>query len=209
MGTDRIKPGRWWYVLAVFLALAGPVAGFALMLSTVWTILHTGDEFTRLVVPGEHELQLSEPGPYAIYHEYQGVLNDRTYCNPVHLPRFKLRLVSRQTGAEVPVELAAVSSKYQRGNRAGMEFFQFRISTPGQYMLLMQYRSGASRPQTVLAIGKDASEQLGIRAVVGLALLVGGPLLAIIVASVTFLRRRRARRRGLALTQPAHNPAVA
>ncbi|MDP6542811.1 MAG: hypothetical protein QGH60_02405 [Phycisphaerae bacterium] len=76
MSETEVKPSGWYYVLAG-LVLAGGIAGFALFLFSGLTDLSGG--LTQMVVPGEHELTLSEAGDYTVFHEYRSVVGSKVY----------------------------------------------------------------------------------------------------------------------------------
>src|SRR5262245_38697010 len=72
----RRPPGRRWYVVAVVVALA---TGAAMTLFLMFRIDDATARMLRVLVPGQADLVLKEPGTYTIYHEYRSTLEGRVY----------------------------------------------------------------------------------------------------------------------------------
>ena len=76
MPRTKVTPSRWYYVLAGVVLAAG-LAGFSLLLFNGLSSLTGG--LSQMVVPGQHELVLSETGGYTVFHEYQSVVGNKVY----------------------------------------------------------------------------------------------------------------------------------
>ena len=191
MATDIRKPAWWWYLVAAVIGLGGS-AGFVVFLLV--NLLHIDDNFTRIAVPGTHEVVLREPGTYTVYHEYLSVLNNRQYSNQRGLAGLQLRVQATQTQKEVPVSAARISSYYSLGSRAGVSAFEFNADTPGRYLIVAQYASGAVEPEVVLAIGKGFMGSVLKIVLGGLAILGSTLATSILIVVLTFVKRLKAAR---------------
>lgn len=59
------------------------------------------DSLTRIVVPGEAELDLTEPGSYTIYHEHRSVVDGQVFSSTADISSL-LVAVERPTGNPRP-----------------------------------------------------------------------------------------------------------
>jgi hypothetical protein len=189
MDTSPNKPAWWWYVVAALVGLGG-LAAFVVFL--VSNLRHLDQGFTQVAIPGTQEVELREPGTYTVFHEYQSVFNNRQYSNQPQLPGLQLGVNSGQSNAVIPVTAAGVNSNYSLGSRAGISLFEFNIAAPGRYVISAQYADGTDGPEAVLAIGKGFTGRI-LKTVLGSFAILGGSLVAsILIAVITFVKRRRA-----------------
>src|SRR5262249_43393791 len=78
--TTAPRPARalaqYWYLLAPLIILFG----WGAMETTLsWRTQEAVDRMIRVVVPGDAELKLEEPGTYTIFHEYHSLVDGRIY----------------------------------------------------------------------------------------------------------------------------------
>jgi hypothetical protein len=194
-------PGRKWYLIAgaVFLL------GMLLFGTFLFLRLHgLGDELPRFVVPGTSEFQLAEPGTYTIFHETGGVVDGRYYA-AADISGLTVDVISAATGNSIPLEPPGASSTYELGGRSGSAILTFEISEPGPYRITGMYPDGRSEPAAVLAVGHNFGRKLVLTIVSGIAIAFGSFALAVLIAAVTFVKRRRARR-GAVSSTPASGP---
>ena len=98
MPKTKIKPSRWYYVVAGTALVTGG-AVFAVFLLNGVSGLTEG--LTQIVVPGRHELILSETGRYTVFHEYRSVVENRVYSMPkIGLSGLQCDLAFEATGFE-------------------------------------------------------------------------------------------------------------
>jgi hypothetical protein len=180
-------PGRLWYVLAAVIAL-GAWAAMALFL--VSRISDSTARMTRVLVPGQTDLVLKEPGTYTIFHEYQSTFEGRVY-DVANVSG--LIITVRAGGAVIPL-VATSGTRYRVGSRAGRSLFDFDVRTPGTYQVSASYDGGRKEPQTVLAIDRGFVGDLVMTILGALALALGGMGIAVAISVVVFLKRRRALR---------------
>ncbi|MGH7549193.1 MAG: hypothetical protein ACREK3_00380 [Gemmatimonadota bacterium] len=190
-------PGRKWYLIAAGVFVLGGIlaAAFGFL-----RLRGLEDEMPQVVVPGSAELQLEEPGAYTIFHEAESVVDGRYYA-AADVSGLAVEVVSAETGEAVPLEPAGANTTYSLGGRSGRSVLGFEIDQPGAYRITGSYEGG-SGPETVLAVGQGFGRKLVFTIVgaLGIGFLAAG--LAIAIAVVTFVRRRRARR-AVGATGPA------
>lgn len=182
-------PSRWWYLLAIALALAGAVGMIAFMLPR---LLGMADALIQVVVPGDLELSLEEPGTYTIFHEHHSVIGDRLYVSK-NISGLRVLVTALSTGKEVPISSTAASQTYSIGGRSGASAFAFKISEPGRYRLVAAYEDGSAQPKAVLAIGQGFLRDLLLTILFSLAILFTFMVVAVFVAVVVSQKRKAGR----------------
>jgi hypothetical protein len=177
---------RGWYVVALIIGLAG-WAGMASFLAV--RLSGSTETMIRVLVPGETELRLNEPGRYTIFHEYQSTLEGRIY-NVDSISGLRVSVRSRDSRTTVPLR-PTTSSRYTVGGRAGRSVFAFDVPAPGAYVLAGAYSDGRREPQTVLAIDRGFVSGLFVTILGGIAMALGGTALGIVFAVFVWRHRRR------------------
>jgi hypothetical protein len=180
-------PGRRWYIVAILIAIAGWAAMAVLLVSR---LSGSADRMMRVVVPGEIELRLNEPGSYTIFHEYRSNFEGTVY-SVENIPPLEITVRSRASGAALPLT-DTTSSRYSVGSREGRSLYQFEVPSAGAYQLVATYSTGRTQPQTVLAIDRGFVGDLLVTILGGLLFGLGGMVAAIVMSIVVFRRRRRA-----------------
>lgn len=178
-------PGRIWYIVALVIFLAG-MAGMAAFLLTRLMSMDSG--LTRFVVPGEQTLTL-EAGSYTIFHEPQGVVDDKIYAGG-SIEGMTVS-VTGPDGRAVPLS-AAGSGRYSFGGHTGFAVFDFTAASAGQYVIAGSYADDASGPQTVLTVGAGFLSGLLTTIFGALGIAFGGAIIASIILIRTLVKRRRA-----------------
>jgi hypothetical protein len=145
----------------------------------------------RVLVPGQTDLLLKEPGTYTIFHEYQSTFEGRVY----HVESVSgLRVTVRTGGATVPLVASKTSTRYSVASVAGRSLFDFEARAPGTYQISATYDGGRKEPQTVLAIDRGFVGGLIMTILGAMAIAFGGMGIAVAIAVVVFIKRRRAQR---------------
>jgi hypothetical protein len=201
----RIKPSRWFYVIGIVILVGGPITSSIFLFSAA--ISNIGDmtevPSVQVVVPGTNDITLSQTGKYTVFYEYRSMVGNRIYSTGENIPGIQVNLVSKDTGAEIPLSAASMNSTYTIGGRSGIGLFDFVIDQPGIYELSASYPASVQGQQQeqssniVLAVfHSSAIEKLfgnimgtvgGVLAIAFVPFAVG---IAIIV--ITFLKRRKA-----------------
>ncbi len=177
-------PSRRWYLAALILVLAG-LCGAALFL---WPRLQTLDAtLTRMVAPGEKKMTLQR-GSYTVYHEYRSVVDGRYYeSNDIS----GLRVAVRTPAGELVALRGAVNTTYNISGHSGVSLLDFDIDVPGTYTLAAAYGDRPG-PEAVLAVGQGFVGRIFALILGTLAIAVASAGTGIAIASITYVKRRRA-----------------
>ncbi len=191
MIEEEIRPSRWYYGLAGLVFVAGWVL-FALFLFK--NLSGLSDKLQQVVVPGNVELTLSQPGKYTIYYEYRSVVGTRIFSTAESLPGLECHLLSKATGSSMPLSPVTASSSYTVGGRSGVAVLDFAIDRAGVYELSAGYPEGREGPEVVLAIGQGFAARIVIAVFGGLAIVFGSMAAAVVIAVITLIKRTKAKR---------------
>jgi hypothetical protein len=158
---NRIKPTRWYYVLAILIPIfaclgtALIVYGNVPKLPGALEALGTKN-LTQVVIPGSAEIHFPRPGAYAVYYEYRSVIDGVSYFRDECPPTMRCQLISRTTGEAVKLAPSTVEGDvYTYPERAGVMFKRVSIDQPGIYDFSCQYPDGRSYPKYVMAVGPN------------------------------------------------------
>lgn len=201
----RIKPSRWFYVIGIIILVGGPIISSIFLFSSVGSNIGDMTEVPsmRAVVPGSGDITIPQTGKYTVFYEYRSMVGNRIYSTGEDIPGIQVTLVSKDTGAEIPLSAASVNTTYTIEGRSGIALFDFVIDQPGVYELSASYpvalqgQQQEQRPEIVLAVfhGKSLEELFGsIMGTVGGVLAIASVPFAVGIAIIviTFLKRRRA-----------------
>jgi hypothetical protein len=178
-------PGRRRYLVALLLALIG-AGGAAIFLLARLPSLDEG--LVRMVAPGEMAIDL-QPGSYTIFHEYRSVFDGQLYQSD---DVSGLR-VAVSAAAGKPIALTgAAETRYSLNGHSGVSVAAFEIDTPGRYTLIAAYRDKPG-PEAVLAVGQGVIGKIFGLVLGTIAIAFAGIGGGIAMASVTYVKRRRAR----------------
>ena len=184
-------PSALGYVVAALLALAAIVAGVLLIVSGVRSYIDRVEGFDRFTAPDSEAVLLDEGG-HSIYFERPG-LDDE---DP--MPRISVS-VTDPDGEPVDLDRYDTDVSYDVSGHDGRGVYTFSAEVPGRY----EVRADGSGGE--VAVGRGIGARFAGAVVAGVAMLLLAPLLAAVVALVTFLRRSRARR-ARAAAAPAWGP---
>jgi len=191
MSSIPIKPSRWYYVISL-LALIGGCSLFTLFLFKSFRVPNA---LVQIVVPGQWDITLAKPGNYTVFYEYKSIVQNKVYATDESLSGLKCVVTSNTTGKSVALTPAYFFLKYsvesKAGIRTGLSAFNFSIKQPGTYEFSCGYSQGKEGSEIVLAIGQNFTGKV----FEGLAIFFGSGAIAISIAVVTFLRRRKAKQR--------------
>ena len=196
MQDPKLKPSWWYYVVAGVVMAAG-VTWFTWFLLTGLTGLAT--DMTQMVLPGEHELELSEAGTYTVFHEYKSVVDGKVYSTAGDLSNLYCTLVAVSSGKEMPLPRSTMNSTYSLGTRAGASVFECQVNEPGKYVFSAAYPNGRTEPEVVFTIGHGFTRSLLTIIFGSMGIMGGSFILAAVIAVITAIRRSNYRKR---LTPP-------
>lgn len=192
MNNVPVTPSAKWFILPAVILVAG-VAAFVLLLFA--GLMGLTDGLTQVVVPGEAEITLSEPGTYTIFHEYRSVVGGKVYSTTSGISGLQCKIVSKKTGAERPLSQSSASMTYELGSRCGASVLECEITTPGVYEFSAQYSEGQSGPDVVLAIGRGFMKKLMLTIFGGLGSLFGSFIAAVLVTVLIAVKRQKTKKR--------------
>jgi hypothetical protein len=208
MSARRLKPSRWYYVLALLLPICACL-GTALLVHPNVPKLPGAlevvgiENLTQVIVPGSAEINFPTAGAYAVYYEYRGVVNGVKYIRGKTPPSISCQLTSKASGVDVAVttEYIEDNNYFTRNHeRAGVLIRSITIRDPGVYNFSCQYPTGRTSPPIVLAVGPNVNYELLNVIVKWLAALVSGALvfvaasvLSILIVVFVSYKRRQAK----------------
>lgn len=155
---EKVIRPSWWYCLWI-LPVAG--VGFSLFAYFLWTGIRAATgSLTQIVVPGEKDLNLAEPGEYTIFLEEQSVVDGRFYSAKGAINGLKCTVASKPDNEELPLRNPASSVTYTLSNRSGRSILQFDVPSAGLYKIGCAYPENVSDPQTVIAVGTGVDTKI-------------------------------------------------
>lgn len=129
------------YVLGIALMFGGCGASFGM---TLWQTSAKVDAMQRLVVPGEHEVELAA-GSYLLYAETRSTIGGTSYL--WHGGALQCSAVESASSRPAPLTAATLSENYAVGAFEGQSMFELEIATAGRYRVECQVGTGG--PMTV------------------------------------------------------------
>ena len=153
----------------------------ALIVSGIRSYIDKVEGFERFAVPDSRAVELDEDGGYSIYIERPGLDSEDA------LPAVSVS-VSGPDGDPVDLDDYDTDVSYSVSGHDGRGVFTFRADVPGLYTVQ------ADGSDAEVAVGRGIGARFAGAVVAGVATLLLAPVLAAVVALVTFLRRSRAKR---------------
>jgi hypothetical protein len=182
------KVGRRGYVLSVLIIILGVVCSAGVLFYSYRT---WDDGVTRVLIPGEHRLELTETGSYTIFHEYRSQLKGAVFSNPEGVPGL-VCVVRDPQGKSLPIDTPIGTQTYSLGSYSGQAIFTFKVDSPGTYVLEAHYPEIASeKPQAMLSIGDNIVSTILFAVLGSLGVGIGSFALATIVFVITLIRRMK------------------
>ena len=172
------------------------LAGVILIPAAIVIPLLSAPKPVPFIVPGSHPFNLTSPGEYVLWHNYDTIFEGKTFSSnalPGGLQMQLSNITARTVVPLVPDQSTTVSS----GSDARRSVATFTVTNPGQYLLSVQ---GAA-PEMVFSFGKA---MFGNMAAGVIAAIVLAPTLLIsgLVIGVWALITRQRRIASLRLGQP-------
>jgi hypothetical protein len=161
MSASKLKPTRWYYVLAISIPVFACLGTALLVFLTVpelpGALEATGiHNLTQVIVPGSAEIHFPKSGAYAVYYEYRSVVDGVSYFGGERPPSMRCQLRSSETGEAVTLAPSTVEGDaYTYPERAGVMFKRISIDQPGVYNFSCHYTDGRTYPRIVLAVGPN------------------------------------------------------
>ena len=204
MMPQTIKPSRWYYLLSLLVIGLGVALFFVITFKGLSGIT---EKLAQMEAPGTTEMTFSEPGKYTLFYEHKSVIAGKVYDTGENLSGLWCTVVSKETNAPVPLVQPSISTSYEVGNRAGMSVLEFNIERPGVYQVSATYPENPEGQRIVLAVGQGVASRITATIIGGLATMFGSIVLAIVIAVITFVKRRRAKKAFAWGGYPTYPPA--
>ena len=145
---------RQKYILGSVLGIIGLI-GFVFFVIFLFRQIKEQAPKIQIVVPGTHEIELTEPGEYTIFYEYRSVVDSKVFMTGEALPaELLVSLYKRAGNMEVDLKQPSMNNTYNIGGRAGISLLEFNIDEPGIYLINGRYAGMVEKPDIVLAIGQ-------------------------------------------------------
>ena len=145
----RAIPGKGYYVLGGAF-IGGGIVCFAAVL--VLGLMSSNRTDIRVLVPGVETIELSEPGEYTIFHEYESAyLGNRSLADK-RLPKMSISLVHEGTAKEIVPYPINGNLTYTARGRKGASAFRFRADEAGFLRLRTEFSEPDAVGTRVLAI---------------------------------------------------------
>ena len=157
----KIKPSRWYYVLAILFPVFACVGTATIVYRIVPKLPGALEKLDiknlmQVVVPGSEDIHFPETGAYAVYYEYRSVVDGVRYYGNEYSLNISCQLRSKSTGESVELDYSVVEGDvYTYPERAGVMFKRISIDQPGVYDFSCQYPDGGTYPKSVLAVGPN------------------------------------------------------
>jgi hypothetical protein len=189
MESGNIRPGKQWYALSVFILIVG-IAVFSALLIEGISVMQRGSQ--RVVVPGTSDVTLSEQGKYAVYYEYNSVVDGEIYVTGRNLSGLRCTLKDKATGQNIEVSAPSIKSNYSFKGYEGVSVLEFTIPKAGTYELNARYGENKQGQEVVLAINKGLGGKTVFIIIMGIIVFFSTLALAIIIFVLTIVKRRKA-----------------
>ena len=124
-----IRPKRLWYVVAL-LVFAVPMIAGVMSIFNIFESYFSGG--TRLMVPGETDLQINKPGTYLIYYE-TGAFTGFNMSNNQLGRNFGIAIMDLATGEEIDLKPAEIPMTEEFGATVRQAIAEVQFDTLGAY----------------------------------------------------------------------------
>jgi hypothetical protein len=199
----RKRPSRFGYWLGGAIFVVGIAGGVAILVIGFMRISGTVQDFQRVPVPGQAEVTL-EAGEQVVYVEP----NEGGGDAPPPSDSVDVAVIAADTRAPVPLSRYGGSFNYDFGGYSGRAYRTFRAEAPGSYAVTTR---ALATPVTGVAIGPPIGRRFVTILLAGIALLIVGPLVGLVIVIVTAILRyvRRPDRQGGAAAGAPTAPTTA
>ena len=128
-----IRPKRFWYIAAILVFTVPMIAGVISMYSVFQSYLSGG---TRLMVPGETDLQINKSGTYLIYYETNAFTAFNMASNQLGR-NFGITIVDLVTGYELALKRPEFSGTETFGTTVRQAVAQVQFDSLGTYSAIV------------------------------------------------------------------------
>jgi hypothetical protein len=148
---NRVRPRKRAYLtapLGLFLLAILVYFGSSWLSVEIWDIY-----YSQMVFPGSYDIDLSEPGDYSFFYEFETTVGDVNYHTPENLEQVSVRVVA-QTGEEIQIQKreGGILEFHDRKIKPLAGFFIF---APGRYRITATAVMDLGSQNFVLSLGPD------------------------------------------------------
>ncbi len=129
LDPSAIRPGRFWYVVAVLLFLIPMIAGGSTIFNTITSYFSGG---TQLTVPGETTMDATDSGTYVIFYE-TSAFSEFNIGNYRLGRDFDILVMDLATGEELKIKPAEFGGTETYGTIVRQAIAEVQIDTVGYY----------------------------------------------------------------------------
>ena len=195
MSEYKLKPTRWYYVLAILIPIFACMGTALFVYGNVPKLPGALEaigvkNLTQVVVPGSAEIHFPKSGAYAVYYEYRSVIDGVSYYRDEYPPSIRCQLRSKVTDKAVTLAPSTVKGNVYTSHspeRAGVMFKRISINQPGVYNFSCQYPDGRSYPKNVMAVGPNLILEFFNIAVKPIAAILGGTFAFVSACGISIL----------------------
>ncbi|HKY69061.1 MAG TPA: hypothetical protein VJM49_21915, partial [Acidimicrobiales bacterium] len=187
-GPPVLHPSGWWYGAAGIIALVGIVVATVLIVSAVVDVGDRVDDFDRAPMPATLDVEITEPGGYTVYHEYDGAFDEDVFRGSPDVT------ITDPSGGEVFLRSYDASVTYDFGGHDGEALYSFQADETGTYVVDASMPGFESSGADQIAVGRGLGHRFAVSIVGGLLVALVSAIAAIVVAVVVGVRRGRSRR---------------
>lgn len=188
VGPTDIRPGRFWYVVAVLLFLI-PMIGGGKSIFTAFTSYFSGG--TRLTVPGETTIRAEKPGNYYIFYE-TSVFTESNIAQNLMRRDFDIMIMDLATGEELKLSPPEFDGTETSGTTVRQAIAEVEFNTSGNYLATVAGELSARDGLLIRHVDLAGMIKGFIWAVVlFLVGIIAGPVVALVV----FIKRHTCKRK--------------
>jgi hypothetical protein len=181
-----VRPSGWWFAVAGLAAVVGIVVGVTVIVRGVERLADRVEAFERASMPVVLEVEITEPGGYSIYLEYDSFSSVDGRADPDVQ-------VTDPSGNDVFLRTYESEVSYDVSGHHGIGVYTFRADQPGIYEFDATMPFGGTS-RDLIAVGPGVGEDLARSIVAGIGVIGVGIVGAIVVAVVVGVMRSRSRR---------------
>ena len=148
---NRIRPRKRTYLtapLGLFILAILVYFGSTWLSVEIWDIY-----YSQLVFPGSYDIDLSEPGGYSFFYEFETTVGDVNYHTPENPEKLSIRVVSR-TGEELQIQKQE-GGTIELNDRKIKPIATIFVLTPGRYRISASAVLEIEQQKFVLSLGQD------------------------------------------------------
>jgi hypothetical protein len=190
---EPLRPSTLWYWIGALIIVGGAIGGVVFGTTRVVGAVNDVDDWPRVPVPGELEVELSE-GEYTLYLEYPGAGStyDDFGFDPTWDPP-EVELVDAD-GDEVigAVQTSFTTTTYSYTGHEGRSFGELDVPADGTYTVIVR---SEPEPRQQVALGNDPIGDILIGVFGGLGIAGLAAIVGLVVVVMTAVKRGRDKRR--------------